>query len=110
MLSFGAEAEEDEEESLRENEKFAGKGKSTHDVLNDPKLSSQTEEAAVVETEIDPQEQIRKKLKTGHGKSKNADKLSKKVEENECLDAPVDEEDLNKYLEVDLHAENRNKM
>lgn len=33
MLSFGAEAEEDEEESMKVNEKFSGKGKSSHDVL-----------------------------------------------------------------------------
>lgn len=33
LLSFGTEAEEDEEENARENERYAGKGKSTHDVL-----------------------------------------------------------------------------
>lgn len=33
LLSFGAEAEVDEEETSRVNEKFVGKGKSTHDVL-----------------------------------------------------------------------------
>lgn len=33
LLSFGAEAEEDEEETLKVNERFVGKGKSTHDVL-----------------------------------------------------------------------------
>lgn len=33
LLSFGTEAEEDEEESMRVNERYAGKGKSTHDVL-----------------------------------------------------------------------------
>lgn len=33
LLSFGAEAEEDEEESSRVNVQYAGKGKSTHDVL-----------------------------------------------------------------------------
>lgn len=116
LLSFGAEAEEDEEESLRENEKFVGKGKSTHDVLNDPKLSSQTAEPATEETEIDPQEQleqIRKKLKTGHGKHKNTEKTSKKIKEVDKAEEKADvedEEDLSKYLEVDLHAEKRKKM
>lgn len=42
LLSFGDEAEEDEIETTIENKKFEGKGKSTHDVLNDPKLSSKT--------------------------------------------------------------------
>ncbi|OAD54472.1 Peptidyl-prolyl cis-trans isomerase CWC27 like protein [Eufriesea mexicana] len=40
-LSFGKEAEEDEEESLILNKKFSGKGKSAHEHLTDPKLSSQ---------------------------------------------------------------------
>ncbi|KAG5874027.1 hypothetical protein JTB14_032003 [Gonioctena quinquepunctata] len=76
LLSFGEEAEEDEEESTRESKKFVGKGKSTHDVLDDPKLSSKTEISdEEKEEDIDPEEQlesIRKKLKTSHNtKSKN---------------------------------------
>ncbi|OAD54514.1 Peptidyl-prolyl cis-trans isomerase CWC27 like protein [Eufriesea mexicana] len=41
LLSFGEEAEEDEKEYVILNKKFSGKGKSTHDHLTDPKLSSQ---------------------------------------------------------------------
>ncbi|OAD57166.1 Peptidyl-prolyl cis-trans isomerase CWC27 like protein [Eufriesea mexicana] len=41
LLSFGGEAKEDEEESVILNKKFTGKGKSAHDRLTDPKLSSQ---------------------------------------------------------------------
>ncbi|OAD55134.1 Peptidyl-prolyl cis-trans isomerase CWC27 like protein [Eufriesea mexicana] len=41
LLSFGEEADEDEEESVILNKKFSGKGKSTHDHLSDLKLSSQ---------------------------------------------------------------------
>lgn len=33
LLSFGDQAEEDEEETTKINEKFSGKGKSSHDVL-----------------------------------------------------------------------------
>uniref|UniRef100_A0A8D8PN49 Spliceosome-associated protein CWC27 homolog n=2 Tax=Cacopsylla melanoneura TaxID=428564 RepID=A0A8D8PN49_9HEMI len=40
LLSFGEEAEEDEEEVEQVNQKFSGKSKSTHDVLQDPKLSN----------------------------------------------------------------------
>ncbi|KAK6630645.1 hypothetical protein RUM43_014630 [Polyplax serrata] len=40
LLSFGEEAAEDEEESKEVSLSLAGKSKSTHDVLNDPKLSS----------------------------------------------------------------------
>lgn len=42
MLSFGAEAEEDEEQNDIFVQKNAGKAKSTHDILDDPKLSKQT--------------------------------------------------------------------
>ncbi|OAD53758.1 Peptidyl-prolyl isomerase cwc27 [Eufriesea mexicana] len=41
LLSFGEEAEEDEDESVILNKKFSGKGKSAHDHLTGPKLSSQ---------------------------------------------------------------------
>lgn len=41
LLSFGEEAEEDEEEVAEVNKKFSGKGKSSHDLTNDPKLSAQ---------------------------------------------------------------------
>ncbi|OAD60835.1 Peptidyl-prolyl cis-trans isomerase CWC27 like protein [Eufriesea mexicana] len=40
LLSFGDEAEEDEEESVILNKKFSGKGISAHDCLTNPKLSS----------------------------------------------------------------------
>lgn len=42
LLSFGEEAEEDEEETESYVQKFAGKSKSTHDVLDDPTLSRET--------------------------------------------------------------------
>ena len=42
LLSFGEEAEEDEEESAILNKQFSGKGKSAHDHLSDPKLSAQS--------------------------------------------------------------------
>ncbi|XP_044744924.1 spliceosome-associated protein CWC27 homolog [Coccinella septempunctata] len=68
LLSFGDEAEEDEEESKRENEKLVAKGKSSHDVLDDPKLSAETElvESKPEDDEPDHQQQlenIKKKLK-----------------------------------------------
>lgn len=41
LLSFGEEAEEDEEESVVLSKKLESKSKSAHDNLADPKLSSQ---------------------------------------------------------------------
>ncbi|XP_066999561.2 spliceosome-associated protein CWC27 homolog [Anabrus simplex] len=40
LLSFGEEAEEDEEAISEANKKYSGRSKSTHDLLNDPKLSA----------------------------------------------------------------------
>ncbi|PNF14301.1 Peptidyl-prolyl cis-trans isomerase CWC27-like protein [Cryptotermes secundus] len=40
LLSFGEEAEEDEEESSVASRKYSGRSKSTHDILNDPCLSA----------------------------------------------------------------------
>ncbi|XP_054722899.1 spliceosome-associated protein CWC27 homolog [Uloborus diversus] len=40
LLSFGEEAEEDEEEMNAVNEMYRGQSKSSHDLANDPKLSS----------------------------------------------------------------------
>ncbi|KAF7268424.1 hypothetical protein GWI33_018434 [Rhynchophorus ferrugineus] len=117
LLSFGEEAEEDEEISTRENEKFASKGKSSHDVLNDPKLSSKTEEDnSQKHTEGDEEEEdvtekqlenIRKKLKTGHKKTKHSDK-------NESKKTPIiDDEDKeleDYYLNKDRDIERQKKM
>jgi peptidyl-prolyl cis-trans isomerase SDCCAG10 len=42
LLSFGDEAEEEEEDLVEASKQFsAGKGKSAHDLLNDPKLSAE---------------------------------------------------------------------
>ncbi|XP_077267504.1 spliceosome-associated protein CWC27 homolog [Temnothorax americanus] len=55
LLSFGEEAEEDEEESSVLNKQYSGKGKSAHDCLSDPKLSSQS----VVESTEPPNKKIK---------------------------------------------------
>lgn len=89
LLSFGAEAEEDEAESTEFVQKVTTKGKSTHDVLDDPKLSKNSlkiekkersvtpdiiEEANIPDQEeIELQakaEAIRNKLKASSSKSK----------------------------------------
>ncbi|OAD47058.1 Peptidyl-prolyl cis-trans isomerase CWC27 like protein [Eufriesea mexicana] len=61
LLSFRAEAKEDEEESVILNKKFTGKGKSTHDHLTDPKLSSQQA--------VEPRGLVNKKRKGGRSSS-----------------------------------------
>lgn len=49
LLSFGEEAEEDEEELIDVVKEYSGRPKSTHDVLKDPQLSSVP---AVIDNEL----------------------------------------------------------
>lgn len=70
LLSFGAEAEEDENETTEFIQKTVPKGKSTHDVLDDPKLSRDTL------------------------KADNSNRGSKSPDYIELLDAKNDEDDL----------------
>lgn len=49
LLSFGEEAEVDEEELIDVVKEYSGRPKSTHDVLKDPQLSS---EPAVIDNEL----------------------------------------------------------
>ncbi|CAH1119777.1 unnamed protein product [Phaedon cochleariae] len=110
LLSFGEEAEEDEEESTRENKKFVSRGgKSSHDMLNDPKLSSSvTDVNESKEDEVDPEEQlenIRKKLKTNHPKSKNQKPVVPDTKKDS--DDEVDYED---YLHKERDLERQKKI
>nr|XP_023014594.1 peptidyl-prolyl cis-trans isomerase CWC27 homolog [Leptinotarsa decemlineata] len=109
LLSFGEEAEEDEEESTRESKKFVGKGKSTHDVLDDPKLSSKTEVLNEVkeDEEIDPEEQlesIRKKLKTSNNQKSKSHKSLNNISDD------YDDDFKDYYLNKDIDLEKEKKM
>ncbi|XP_030022346.2 spliceosome-associated protein CWC27 homolog isoform X1 [Manduca sexta] len=81
LLSFGEEAEEDEGEA----QEYRGKPKSTHDLLEDPKLSKKT--AAELELEQDSnmelsnKEEEIKKEETAAAVSNIRDKLSSKKRE-----------------------------
>ncbi|OAD62189.1 Peptidyl-prolyl cis-trans isomerase CWC27 like protein [Eufriesea mexicana] len=77
LLSFGGEAKEDEEESVILNKKFTGKGKSAHDHLTDPKLSSQTA--------VEPSGLANKKRKEGRSSDWESDAEVKTQEELEVV-------------------------
>ncbi|KAF4518840.1 hypothetical protein B566_EDAN006691 [Ephemera danica] len=81
LLSFGAEAEEDEEETERENKKFSGRSKSTHDLLDDPKLSAMP----AVPQHSEELDRVKNKLKSSKS-SKAPSKTKVKT------DAPADDE------------------
>lgn len=78
LLSFGEEAEEDEEESSVLNKQYSGKGKSAHDCLSDPKLSSQS----VVEPAGPPS----KKIKEDRSSDRESDDETQTPEELAVLE------------------------
>ncbi|XP_031785741.1 uncharacterized protein LOC100116714 [Nasonia vitripennis] len=107
LLSFGEEAEEDEEESVVISKKLGTKSKSAHDILSDPKLSSQPvieedpskksesdsekddedprtaeERAAAHKEKQEMTERIKSKLKASTAKIANDPKVSDKEDES----------------------------
>ena len=81
LLSFGDEAEEDEDETIEATKKFSGKSKSSHDLTDDPKLSSapavpdaarKTKRVSESEDSVD-MENLRKKLKASQAEEKKED-------------------------------------
>ncbi|XP_076289960.1 spliceosome-associated protein CWC27 homolog [Lasioglossum baleicum] len=77
LLSFGEEAEEDEEESVILNKQFTGKGKSAHDHLSDPKLSAQPA--------VEPAGPPSKKKKEDRSSDWESDEELKTAEELEAI-------------------------
>ncbi|XP_076234866.1 spliceosome-associated protein CWC27 homolog isoform X2 [Calliopsis andreniformis] len=77
LLSFGEEAEEDEEESVILNKQFSGKGKSAHDHLSDPKLSAQPA--------VEPAGPPSKKKKEDRSSDWESDEETKTPEELETI-------------------------
>lgn len=74
LLSFGAEAAEDEDQSDLFVQQNAGKAKSTHDILDDPKLSKQTVQ---VTSSDDPDDRI--EIAERHSSDDDAEKKADKV-------------------------------
>ena len=83
LLSFGEEAEEDEEESAILNKQFSGKGKSAHDHLSDPKLSAQSA--------VEPAEPPSKKKKEDGGSDWESDEEVKTPGESESTEKEREE-------------------
>jgi len=74
LLSFGEEAEEDEEESSEANRRYSGRSKSTHDILNDPYLSA----VPAVET--------KENTKGGHKRTLHSSDSDSALSEDEAVD------------------------
>ncbi|GFN93251.1 peptidyl-prolyl cis-trans isomerase cwc27 homolog [Plakobranchus ocellatus] len=107
LLSFGSEAEEDEEQVFKASKKFSGKSKSSHDLIVDPHLSSMT----VVDTVDDEKSAEKRKIQVNEMDSEEPkvnmsalkkklkkDNLGSKLEPPEAPPAKLD----NKITEEDL--------
>ncbi|KAF0724164.1 spliceosome-associated protein CWC27 [Aphis craccivora] len=111
LLSFGEEAEEDEEELIDAVKEYSGRPKSTHDVLKDPQLSS---EPAVIDNELTdditiPSNDHTSKISIDDVRSK----LSSNSKNKKCVPKSVEqsnEEDSDDYeLGKDLREEKKRK-
>ncbi|CAH1710770.1 spliceosome-associated protein CWC27 homolog isoform X1 [Aphis gossypii] len=111
LLSFGEEAEEDEEELIDVVKEYSGRPKSTHDVLKDPQLSS---EPAVIDNELTddiaiPSNDQTSKISVDDVRSK----LSSNSKNKKCVPKSVEqsnEEDSDDYeLGKDLREEKKRK-
>ncbi|XP_046484227.1 spliceosome-associated protein CWC27 homolog [Neodiprion pinetum] len=139
LLSFGEEAEEDEEESVVLSKQFSTKGKSAHDNLADPKLSSELaidngepsskkmkgdedsdSESATEEISLDEianlskekqamRERIKNKLKDAKSTSDNKKPKDRKIDEVQNIDNDAEPEEEAYYLGKDRDEERKKK-
>ncbi|CAG2122495.1 unnamed protein product, partial [Medioppia subpectinata] len=118
LLSFGEEAEEEEEEGAKASEEFRGKSKSSHDLLkDDPKLSAvpavETNDLMTSDEEIDDKKDNERE-EDEEKKSESLDrikaKLNKGVKETICDKMKDIEEILDKDEEEFLDNEKRQKL
>lgn len=89
-MSFGEEAAEDEEENKEISLSLSGKSKSTHDVLNDPKLSS------MPVLEVSDTNSI-KELNKNIGISINADEVREKLKRHRSQSPNKQKDKLEKH-------------
>ncbi|CAG7838026.1 unnamed protein product [Allacma fusca] len=121
LLSFGEEAEEEEEEISEVNKKFSGKSKSSHDLTNDPKLSSQvavetsrhkkrrhTSGSSSSEERESPEAEAERKARV----SSVQEKLKSKTESKKSKQDPpkLEEDDTPYYLGKDQEIAKKKKL
>ncbi|CAJ0938162.1 unnamed protein product, partial [Mesorhabditis belari] len=96
LLSFGDEAEEDEDELTQINKKLSNKGKSAHDALDDEQLSKQVAVTRDEMADYDPDEDAQDLTSMSRIRQKLAEKRKhgddKKPEEDEDLDSIIEQE------------------
>jgi len=105
LLSFGDEAEEEEEEVILATKEFRGKSKSSHDLLkNDPKLSSVP---AVDESELNNSCEENDSNDSDHESNKKKDRLDR-IKEKLKKDKSSTDEKADKE-EEDFYEDDRQK-
>ncbi|XP_050422170.1 spliceosome-associated protein CWC27 homolog [Adelges cooleyi] len=94
LLSFGEEAEEDEEELVEVVKEFSGRPKSTHDVLKDPQLSAEpaVPDSSLKEDLKDLSEDNSTKINIDDIRSKLSSNKKKKSNISILVDPPKEDE------------------
>ncbi|KAH9491973.1 Peptidyl-prolyl isomerase cwc27 [Bulinus truncatus] len=87
LLSFGEEAEEDEEQTYKVVKKFSGKSKSSHDLTDDPLLSS----VPVVDTIETEKPSSKRKSQDEDAPVDNIEEIRKKLKKDQVETAQLDE-------------------
>lgn len=119
LLSFGTEAEEDEEQVSKVSKKFSGKSKSSHDLIDDPRLSS----VPVLETKENENLPGKRRLQEDDESKEqkaNIETVKKKLKKEEpepksefqkatapVLDREISKEDLKKSKSDEIRKEAR---
>ncbi|XP_059151852.1 spliceosome-associated protein CWC27 homolog isoform X2 [Physella acuta] len=78
LLSFGEEAEEDEEQAFKAVKKLSGKSKSSHDLIDDPNLSS----IPVLDTSELEKSNLKRKVQESEVNTETADEVRKKLKKD----------------------------
>ena len=112
LLSFGEEAEGDEQETEEFVKKISGKSKSTHDVLDDPKLSKEpvkipTTEKDAVTKELDEDEELPATSSKGGDDElkRTTESIRDKLKGKKAAPQPTKEDDEDSEEDYGLHHE-----
>lgn len=107
LLSFGDEAEEEEEELLAANSQLKSKSKSAHDILSDDKLSK---EPAVRPEELQLENSLIDSEKSSERISRIREKLMKRKRKMEVDRGKDEEDDVEKIISEEMKEKQKQEL
>lgn len=111
LLSFGFEAEEDEQQSIKFIDTHSTKSKSSHDILNDPKLSKNSIQINTTSIAYTSDDENTKKKDIGLERIKEKLKLkSNNIDKEKAYKSSSDEEDYLKTVDEENMKKQKERM